>query len=517
MSKHKAITFSIAAFILVASGSLRAEVINRQVFRITLSNCGLKHQRFGQTGFYAEAKGTRGIVTALHGVAGCQGHQAAVQEDGNRTDAIYIDDLTPMYVDRERDVVFLRSDKLESTQIPPLQASSLAAALHQTLTVIGYPQGVMNQQDNHVTFHAIPRRKLRELLPPNIQQQFTQRRSPDPEREVLNLEGHIQPGHSGAPILDPQKHVIGVANGGLAGGFVENGWAIPWTEINWQEYRQSAVNDLFQYELTSLFATPFDSGDGSVPAGNGAKIVGKIIFNNAAASVYTKAYAVIRLIREDTLKEMPIDFQYDNQSGNFTISNVPSGKYKAYVRLEAGYPFFTESGGDFSGVWSGLNDDIAVAPHDEVIKRNLNVRQVIHLIKPLNNQETRTSVYDDFEVLRQGIYAPSADVFAWDPVPGAAYYKVNILLMSGDKTQPVSTHTRIDIKEYQVVTTEIRPQLRATGPSEYYSFSVNAFNAQNEAIGHYSHYYTNGSGGWFEFRIQGAAEQKMIRGKRRLP
>ena len=45
----------------------------------------------------------------------------------------------------------------------------------------------------------------------------------------------------------------------------------------------------------------------------------------------------------------------------------------------------------------------------------------IHLKRPVDNQVLRTNISDPPESFYQERRAPSADIFEWDKVPGAAY------------------------------------------------------------------------------------------------
>jgi hypothetical protein len=91
------------------------------------------------------------------------------------------------------------------------------------------------------------------------------RKSPNLAMQVLSIEGHLLPGHSGAPLFDEDNKLIGVGNGGLQAGAIEVSWAIPWSEIEWQavdklstdnEERYTKLQEssplLFSFSVTSL-------------------------------------------------------------------------------------------------------------------------------------------------------------------------------------------------------------------------------------------------------------------------
>ncbi len=121
--------------------------------------------------------------------------------------------------------------------------------------------------------------------------------------------------------------------------------------------------------------------------------------------------------------------------------------------------------------------------------------KVIHLTKPVDNQVSRTSTDDPLEVLYKSNYAPSADVFEWDAVPGAAYYQVYFILT--DK----NTDNLVEDKSGKTTKTQYLPNLNITAQNQKYMFRIEAYNTQNEHIGTFINYYKNGSGGWFEFTV----------------
>ncbi|MCI5191215.1 MAG: DUF1566 domain-containing protein, partial [Candidatus Electrothrix sp. AS4_5] len=72
------------------------------------------------------------------------------------------------------------------------------------------------------------------------------RKSPNIDLEVISLEGHLLPGHSGAPILNKNNEVIGIANGGLKDGSAGVCWAVPYNKIKF------VSKSLKEQELASL-------------------------------------------------------------------------------------------------------------------------------------------------------------------------------------------------------------------------------------------------------------------------
>ena len=195
--------------------------------------------------------------------------------------------------------------------------------------------------------------------------------------------------------------------------------------------------------------------------------------------------------------EVPIAFEYNNQTGEYSIYNVPSGQFQPWIRLESGFPYHKKSAGDFSSSLSGLNKEIPVPPHEKKIHRDLYVTYLIHLTRPVDNQKERNFVGDPPEELYESFYGPNASVFEWEPVPGATRYEVYISLNHR------TTNKRLDLKKIETQQTWIRPKLKVNKENTYYMFSVTAYkgNQWNDYIGGFRNFYKNGHGGWFEFKV----------------
>ena len=221
----------------------------------------------------------------------------------------------------------------------------------------------------------------------------------------------------------------------------------------------------------------------------GATIIGKIYYNGKVVTEHSNAHAILAsFYSPELLKDVAVDFRYDNQTGGFVFKHVPPGKYRVCIYIDSGYPFESHSAGDFYGCVGGLNDDVIVPPYEAEVSWDYKVVHQIHLLQPVDNQELRTPIDDPPETL----YAAA---FAWEPVSGASYYEVRILLKDGD------TDGEVESRSETVTATLYSPNLNVTSGNEYYMFSVAAYNAQHELVGDFSNFYRNGSGGWFEFKL----------------
>lgn len=492
-------TFLLTIFIFFPSKILFANEYSSEIFRVMLSNCNA-NKGFAQTGFRGVWNGQDGIITALHGVAGCNKYSVGQGKD------IFVSDLKLLAVDIDRDIAFLSSKTFREIQGTALKPIKYNIQNDGKLTVIGYPNGALEQFDNKLDYYTNPLRLLGSWHQ-TVKNMCEYRKSPNCNINVLLVrDDPLLPGHSGVPIFNQHNEIVGVASGGLKGGAALLNWMIPYSDIQLdaKEQHKNELKRLKTHNFTKLFAIPSTIDDSQFQDGEGATITGYIMYGGygskpiGIASNYTKAFATILLIDSENRKDIPVDITYNNSTGKYIMQNVPSGKFTPFVRLEAGYPFYKKSAGDYISHLSGLNEDIVVAPHDKHIHRNLNVVKSIHLKRPVDNQKERKSTNDDLEILYKQNYHPTASVFEWEPVPKATRYNVRILLKDN------STGTTKSIQNFNTTKTKISPNLDVNYGDTNYMFLVYAYkgNNYNDLIGEFTNFYKNGHGGWFEFKIE---------------
>lgn len=222
---RKAIAFTPLVLILLATVS---QANNPNVYLVKAFNCQFEPKARTLTGF--RARGLKGIVTALHGVA--DSGKIMVQ---NNTGHVFSQQLRIVKVDVDRDLALLSSDEIEAE---PAEGFEIAQNVNwnqlRGLTLIGHPYGINGKSEEPLQLRVPPLQDLHDIVPPGPLLRLVNRSSPSTDMPVVWLRGGILPGCSGAPILDSQDRVVAVANGGLAGGATEMVWAIPWQDVNWQ-------------------------------------------------------------------------------------------------------------------------------------------------------------------------------------------------------------------------------------------------------------------------------------------
>lgn len=222
---------------------------SKYVYRIKSGNCVQVPNIRIQTGF--RAAGTKGIVTALHGVVGCKTITAKSGDD-----RVYRN-LEIQKVDFKHDVALLGSKELAAEPADGLSVVSSAEEPNGDLYVIGYPLTIQGQHRlSRIVWYLYS--PLQNYIPEYDLEALIQRKSPDLSIEIISLQAGLQPGHSGAPILTANGQVYGVADGGLKGGDAPISWAMPWRDITWRDVDQTAENELAKYPLSSLsFSSTF--------------------------------------------------------------------------------------------------------------------------------------------------------------------------------------------------------------------------------------------------------------------
>lgn len=223
--------------------SLQAQEPNPDefVFRILSGKCP-NSEDTTLTGFRVQDQ--TGIVTALHGVVNCN----IINAVSNAENSNVHKNLQILQADVERDVAILGYPNMpvelsdnrgfqvitESLSIQPLPDEG------RDVITVGYPYGIQELLTNQflrVRVNQLAR--LGDLLGSNeLASNLSERKSPNPDINVLSLEGNLEPGLSGSPILLDNK-VIAVGNGGLKQGASSIGWAIPWSDILLRDWSYS--------------------------------------------------------------------------------------------------------------------------------------------------------------------------------------------------------------------------------------------------------------------------------------
>ncbi|RMF55875.1 MAG: serine protease [Calditrichaeota bacterium] len=163
------------------------------------------------------------VVTALHVVAGAKQIEVYSETQKAGTSA----DLAAVIMEADLALLQLKDD----LGLTPLQETAVSPNSTAEFYIWGYPHNVAKMQGDFIRF------SLSQTQTPTMKSIFksaSQFRKivgdqgyPTFKARILRISTTIQPGHSGAPILDKSGKVVGIGDGGLRQGIARINWAIP--------------------------------------------------------------------------------------------------------------------------------------------------------------------------------------------------------------------------------------------------------------------------------------------------
>lgn len=198
--------------VLVVSADLSAQG-SKSVVRIIVDN------KDAGTGFVFNSNSQ--VVTALHVVAGSNNIVVFAESTGKRSSA----KITKAHKESDLALLTLTSE----LGVSPLNANT-SPNLAQEHTIWGYPRDVATKQGDVIRFSKSENSNptLNDILKSGdlLLTRLKNQGYPLPSVQILRVGSIIQPGHSGAPIMDNDNKVVGVADGGLYEGTARINWAV---------------------------------------------------------------------------------------------------------------------------------------------------------------------------------------------------------------------------------------------------------------------------------------------------
>ncbi len=193
----------------------KLDTLKKSVVRVDASQCAGGGR--SASGFFWKQQDW--VVSALHVVSGCTTITVYSEVAGQTRPAKIIHNL------RKQDLVMLQlgspmagTETLEiATQSPPIT---------EDLEALGYPLSIP-KMDNTTVRLRYGGRQLRDIVPQAVANELKALGSPSPDIDITDIEGHLLPGHSGAPILNSSGKIVAIADGGLENGAVGVSWGLP--------------------------------------------------------------------------------------------------------------------------------------------------------------------------------------------------------------------------------------------------------------------------------------------------
>lgn len=221
--------FQLVSYLVVGIGSLTSvpgqasqslDSVAQSVLRIDARDC-LGNDTFlaanrSATGFIWRDKDT--AITALHVVAGCS--NISIYYQGKKLSR----PARVLKVLRRADLVLLSI--ADAPDAPPLLEDSGDPAGGVQLETLGFQLQIPEMSSTHLSLRY-GGKKLKDIVPSSVADTLKNIGSPDLDLEITNIEGHLVPGLSGAPIFNQKGKVVSIGDGGLENGAVGISWGIP--------------------------------------------------------------------------------------------------------------------------------------------------------------------------------------------------------------------------------------------------------------------------------------------------
>ncbi len=162
------------------------------------------------------------VVTSLHAVAGMSNIKVSIPPNKEKET---VADIYKVYKKADLALLKLRKD----IGLKPLKEADADANSMTTFQIWGYPHNIYMIQGKPLNFNfgTESRPTLNSILAgSNTATVLKKQKYPSLNVEIFKVGTTIQPGHSGAPILNKDNQVIGVAEGGLKEGVAGINFAI---------------------------------------------------------------------------------------------------------------------------------------------------------------------------------------------------------------------------------------------------------------------------------------------------
>jgi S1-C subfamily serine protease len=219
LAAKTAVLAGASVLVMTTSHVARAETPEQSVVKIT---CSLVNGEANATGFVWSAPNR--VVTALHAVAGCERIMVWSETTEKRSPA------SVFSVRLEADLALLELER--DLGLRPLVHSETLPAIDDEFTIWGYPRAIPSVLGSRIAFT----RGLTDEVtlgdaffrsPDELLETLGGQSYPTWDTKILRVGSTLQPGHSGAPIVDRNGVVVAIADGGLFNGVAGINWSIP--------------------------------------------------------------------------------------------------------------------------------------------------------------------------------------------------------------------------------------------------------------------------------------------------
>lgn len=250
---------------------------------------------------------------------------------------------------KESDLALLRIKK--PLHRAPLPINHSPTKVKQSLDALGFPLNIASYSSTEVKVR-FGGNQLRTILPSKVLRNI--RDYPSTTIQILNLEGNLVPGLSGAPIIDDDGKVVGIVDGGLENGAIGISWGIPANHL--QKLVKSTVTQLPRSAgIPELFAADMKADVGQT------QIFGKIRLTKLRSRTFKQLAATA----DDQLGLAQL-------STFFSMFNPYTFQYDIYQDMESGATIVVPAGAEIS-----VHGDFTVASmHDPRMEIKFQITRV---------------------------------------------------------------------------------------------------------------------------------------------
>lgn len=232
---------------------------------------------------------------------------------------------------------------------------------------LGYNSGSTSYIDRDFSVGLSQGSTLDDLLPASSKQEIKNLGFPSIHTEITYLKGNLLHGFSGAPIVDMQGKLIGIADGGLENGAAGISWCINATHIATLESSMESPPALNQSKINTLFASEdYESKEDD-------------------DNFYIKLDEFkFKKIKTRTFAQMDLTGKYSSVDAlgltqllyNLSMFNYPSFEYDIYLEETSGATIVIPSG------------DILEIEDGMIVSGTEKVKYYLSLVRAMNVQES---------------------------------------------------------------------------------------------------------------------------------
>lgn len=230
---------------------------SNNVYQVVSNKCPVyengslvKKKNTAQTGFSYAWKGKQYVVTALHGVLGCESISVSIgSPEEDRRLRLFGFKIKLVDIDKDLAMISGKGAVVKNSEFESFNTHADLNVLginddrrNIKLHVFGYPNATRARFGAEST--ATKYLTLKEIFSTNkkLMSALDKRSSPSSNTKVITVSQGAEPGLSGAPLVyDYNKRlVVGVINGGLSdSGLLK--WAVAFDNVNWKIYREDDI------------------------------------------------------------------------------------------------------------------------------------------------------------------------------------------------------------------------------------------------------------------------------------